>query len=304
MFVYELTRTMTQRIDSHQHFWRVARGDYGWLNANAPGLAPLVRDFLPQNLIGTLKALGIAQTVLVQAADSEAETDFLLGLADAHDFIAGVVGWVDLSRPESVTTLERWASNTKFKGVRPMLQDLPANDWIARAPHAEVVQAMLRLGLRFDALVKPWHLEPLLRFVTRHPELPVVIDHAAKPQLVQGWQAHWAGTWRRHMASLAAQPQVSCKLSGLLGESPPAASHSVAQGVETLRPVWDLLLQWFGADRLMWGSDWPVLTLVADYARWVEVCDSLIGELPRADQARVWQGNARRFYGLAPVQVQ
>ncbi|HPG77091.1 amidohydrolase family protein [Piscinibacter sp.] len=289
---------MTARIDSHQHFWRISRGDYGWLRAGDPAVAKLMRDFLPANLVGTLKALGITQTVLVQAAASEAETDFLLELADANEFIAGVVGWVDLSRPESVATLERWARNAKFKGVRPMLQDLPANDWIAREPHAEVVQALVRLGLRFDALVKPWHLEPLLRFVKRHPQLPVVIDHAAKPQLVQGWQAHWAGSWRRHLASLAAQPQVSCKLSGLLGEAPPAASRSVAEGVDALRPVWDALLQWFGPERLMWGSDWPVLTLVADYARWVAVCDSLIGELSPPDQARVWQGNAQRFYGL------
>ena len=289
---------MTARIDSHQHFWRISRGDYGWLRAGDPAVAKLMRDFLPANLVGTLKALGITQTVLVQAAASEAETDFLLELADANEFIAGVVGWVDLSRPESVATLERWARNAKFKGVRPMLQDLPANDWIAREPHAEVVQALVRLGLRFDALVKPWHLEPLLRFVKRHPQLPVVIDHAAKPQLVQGWQAHWAGSWRRHLASLAAQPQVSRKLSGLLGEAPPAASRSVAEGVDALRPVWDALLQWFGPERLMWGSDWPVLTLVADYARWVAVCDSLIGELSPPDQARVWQGNAQRFYGL------
>ena len=289
---------MTARIDSHQHFWRISRGDYGWLRAGDPAVAKLMRDFLPANLVGTLKALGITQTVLVQAAASEAETDFLLDLADANEFIAGVVGWVDLSRPESVATLERWAHNAKFKGVRPMLQDLPANDWIAREPHAEVVQALVRLGLRFDALVKPWHLEPLLRFVKRHPQLPVVVDHAAKPQLVQGWQAHWAGSWRRHLASLAAQPQVSCKLSGLLGEAPPAASRSVAEGVDALRPVWDALLQWFGPERLMWGSDWPVLTLVADYARWVAVCDSLIGELSPPDQARVWQGNAQRFYGL------
>lgn len=289
---------MTARIDSHQHFWRISRGDYGWLRAGDPAVAKLMRDFLPANLVGTLKALGITQTVLVQAAASEAETDFLLELADANEFIAGVVGWVDISRPESVATLERWAHNAKFKGVRPMLQDLPANDWIAREPHAEVVQALVRLGLRFDALVKPWHLEPLLRFVKRHPQLPVVVDHAAKPQLVQGWQAHWAGSWRRHLASLAAQPQVSCKLSGLLGEAPPAASRSVAEGVDALRPVWDALLQWFGPDRLMWGSDWPVLTLVADYARWVAVCDSLIGELSPPDQARVWQGNAQRFYGL------
>ena len=283
---------VTQRIDAHQHFWRPVRGDYTWLRADVPMLAPLLRDFLPDDLQPTLAAQNVTQTVLVQAADSEAETDYLLELAASNAFIGGVVGWVDVSRAQSVATLERWASNPKFKGVRPMLQDLPEADWIARAPHPDVLRALIRLGLRFDALVQPWHLQALLQFLRAWPELPVVIDHAAKPQLVQGWQADWAPQWRRGMADIAAHPQVMCKFSGLLTEAPTGAP-------QTLRPVWDQVLQWFGPARLMWGSDWPVLTLAGDYAAWVALSESFIGQLSPHDQDLLWSGNAHRFYGLA-----
>jgi len=313
---------MNHRVDAHQHFWRPARGDYTWLRADVPSLAPIVRDFLPQHLQPSLAAHRVKQTVLVQAADSEAETDFMLTLADSNEMIGGVVGWVDLARPQAVATLERWARNPRFKGVRPMLQDLPDNDWIAHAPHPDVIRALVRLGLRFDALVQPWHLEPLLRFVKAWPELPVVIDHAAKPQLAR-WPRGWdnrrinvptgepvssppsnprsgeVADWQRGMARLAEHPQVMCKFSGLMTEAPTDARASPAAAVAVLEPVWDRLLAWFGPQRLMWGSDWPVLTLAAGYDAWVAVGDTLIGALAPDEQAQVWHHNACRFYGLA-----
>ncbi|RYF71189.1 MAG: amidohydrolase, partial [Comamonadaceae bacterium] len=209
------------RIDSHQHFWNPARGDYTWLRADEAALAPLLRAFVPADLEPTLKATGTVSTVLVQAADSMAETEFLLSLATEHDFIGGVVGWVDLSRSDAAATLEAWARHPQFRGVRPMLQDLPEVDWIERAPRADAVQAMIRLGLRLDALVKPQHLPALLRFLRAWPDLPVVIDHGAKPQLAQGWDANWAPLWRSCMAELAEMPQVHCKFSGLLTELQP-----------------------------------------------------------------------------------
>lgn len=286
------------RIDSHQHFWRPARGDYTWLRVDQPALAPLVRDFLPGDLEPILQANGVAKTVLVQAADSPAETGFMLDLAARHDFIAGVVGWVDLSRSDAVATLEAWAKHPKFKGVRPMLQDLPQVDWIEREPHPDAVRALIRLGLRFDALVKPQHLPSLLRFAQAWPELPMVIDHAAKPQLAQGWEAGWAGDWRSGMAALAALPHVHCKFSGLLTELAPGQQVSTEASVAALRPVLGALLQWFGPGRLMWGSDWPVLTLAGSYAGWVAAAGALIGELKPSDQAHVWHGTAQRFYGI------
>jgi len=286
------------RIDSHQHFWRPSRGDYQWLRADEPALAPLVRDFLPEDLDPLLRASNAPKTVLVQAAGSMAETEFLLDLASRHDFICGVVGWIDLSRSDAVPVLDAWARHPKFKGVRPMLQDLPQVDWIERAPDADAVRALIRLGLRFDALVKPEHLSSLLRFLHAWPELPAVIDHAGKPQLAQGWQGDWATAWQRDMAELAALPQVQCKFSGLLNEMSPLQRASTAASVTALRPVWDSLLQWFGPARLMWGSDWPVLTLAGSYAGWVAAAGALIGELPAGDQASVWRGCAQRFYGI------
>ena len=290
---------MSPRIDAHQHFWQPARGDYAWLRADDLVLAPLVRDFLPEHLGAHLQAHGVTQTVLVQAADSPAETEFMLDLASRHDVIGGVVGWVDLSRADAAATLEHWAArHPKLKGVRPMLQDLPAADWIATAPHPDAMRALQGLGLRFDALVQPWHLEPLLRFLRRWPELPVVIDHAAKPQLAQGWDAAWAPAWRQHLAEIARLPQVRCKVSGLLTEAAPATRGSAQAAVAALRPVWDSLLQWFGPRRLMWGSDWPVLTLATRYDGWVAISEALIGELSPHEQAHVWHHTAQAFYGL------
>ncbi|MDM0116508.1 amidohydrolase family protein [Variovorax sp. J22R133] len=284
---------MIQRIDAHQHFWQPARGDYGWLRPDVPALHALYRDFMPEDLVGHLQAQGVVQTVLVQAAASEAETDFLLALAETNNFVGGVVGWVDLSHADAASTLAKWSDgHAKFKGVRPMLQDLADTDWIAHAPHPAAIEALQRLGLRFDALVKPPHLGALLHFVQAWPDLPVVIDHAAKPQLAEGWNAPWAEAWRRQMAELAAYPQVCCKLSGLLTEAPPSA------GADALRPVWDHLLQCFGPERLMWGSDWPVLNLASDYASWVAISDVLVRELAPDEQASVRQGCATRFYGL------
>ncbi|MDM0057721.1 amidohydrolase family protein [Variovorax fucosicus] len=289
---------MIQRIDSHQHFWRPARGDYAWLRADVPALAPLVRDFLPEHLAPTLQTHGVGRTVLVQAAESEAETDFMLELASAHDVIAGVVGWVDLGTRDAVASLERMARHPKFKGVRPMLQDLPDDDWIARMPHPDAVQALVRLGLRFDALVKPRHLPALLRFLKDRPQLPVVIDHAAKPP-VGAHDSEAFAAWRREMAELAALPQVCCKFSGLWGEAPQSTHRDVEAAVRAVRPVWDQLLESFGPARLMWGSDWPVLTLAGDYADWIAVSEAFIGRLSAGERAQVWSGTAQRFYGIS-----
>ena len=287
------------RIDAHHHFWQPARGDYFWLRADDPAVAPLRRDFAPADLTPLRAVHGVAQTVLVQAADTVAETDFLLAIAREHAFVGGVVGWVDLAGTSAVADLDRLAGQPRFKGVRPMLQDLPEADWIARAPRADALAALQRLGLRFDALVKPWHLQPLLDFVRRHPGLPVVVDHAAKPQLAQGWAAGWAPAWREGLAALARCPNVVCKFSGLLTEMSPAQRATRDTALATLRPVWDTLLEAFGPPRLMWGSDWPVLTLADSYAGWVDLADALVGELSVPEQAAVRVDTAARFYGLA-----
>ena len=286
------------RIDAHQHFWQPARGDYGWLRADEPAVARLVRDWLPDDLTPLLDAHDVTGTVLVQAAESLAETEYLLALAAAHDFVAGVVGWVDLTRPDSAATLVRLSADARFKGVRPMLQDLPEHDWILHAPRPDVLRTLQGLGLRLDALVRPRQLGALLRFVQAWPELPVVVDHAAKPPLHVAWNDAPMRDWRRDMAALAAAPQVCCKLSGLLTEMPRVDATSPARATERLRPLFEALLCWFGPERLMWGSDWPVLTLAGGYADWVAIGDALLEPLSGTEQAWVLQGAARRFYTL------
>lgn len=288
----------TPRLDAHQHFWQVARGDYRWLRADDAALAPIHRDFAPADLAPLRAAHGIGRSVLVQAADSTAETDFLLGIAAREPSVAAVVGWVDLASDASIATLERWADGAPaLRSIRPMLQDLPEPDWIVRAPRPAVLATLQRLGLRFDALVKPPQLDALLAFVRRHPALPVVVDHAAKPVLREGWSAPWVEGWRRGIAALACEPQVVCKLSGLLTEAAPVAT--LDEAVAAVRPVWETLLEHFGPQRLMWGSDWPVLTLAAPYDRWVAVSEALVGTLAPAEQRAVWHDNAARFYGVS-----
>jgi L-fuconolactonase len=289
------------RIDTHQHFWRRSRGDYTWLDPAQASLRPLLRDFEPHDLLPLLNEHDVSQTVLVQAAASEAETDFLLALSDQHAWIAGVVGWIDLSDPTRRPVLNRWARHPKFKGVRPMLQDIEDVDWIAHAPHPTMAQALIDHGLRMDALVKPQHLAGLLRFIDRWPRLNIVVDHAAKPLLRAGWQADWAATWRVGMRDIAAHPHVQCKFSALLTEADPATIADPQAATRTVRPVWDVLVEQFGPGRLMWGSDWPVLTLASSYARWVSVCEALIGSLDSTEQAAVWHGNAARFYALPAI---
>ena len=287
------------RIDAHQHFWQLARGDYGWLRADDAGLAPLVRDFLPADLAPLLRTHGVARTVLVQAAPSVAETAFMLSLAAAHDAVGGVVGWVDLASEDAAPTLARLAEDPRLKGVRPMLQDLPADDWIITAPRPDALRTLRRLGLRFDALVRPRQLAPLARFARAHAELPIVVDHAAKSPLASAWNDEPMQAWRRDLAALAELPGVHCKLSGLLTELAPADRITPESATARLSPVVDALLNWFGPGRLMWGSDWPVLTLAGRYADWIEVSDALLAPLSDGERAQVLHGSAQRFYALA-----
>jgi L-fuconolactonase len=292
--------TSTPRIDSHHHLWRPDRGDYGWLDAPDPALAPLRRDVMPDEFRRLTRRHGIVRSIVVQAAPTVAETRFLLQLARATPWIEGVVGWVDLADPASVEVLQELARDPHFKGVRPMLQDLPDADWIARAPHPAVVRTLIRLGLRFDALVTPRELPALCRFVAAWPDLPVVLDHAGKPPLAAVGPAAAAAwqRWHTAMSELGRRPQLMCKFSGLLTEAAGIERQGEAASLGRLRPLWRQLLADFGADRLMWGSDWPVLTLACGYDRWLACADALIDELTPTGRHALRCGNAARFYGL------
>lgn len=273
---------MATIIDAHQHFWRLARGDYGW---NTPDLA-IHRDFLPDDFRALPGAEDVAATVLVQAAPTVAETEYMLGLADATPFIAGVVGWIDFTDPADRRHLERLRRHPKFLGVRPMIQDIPDPDWMLRADIQWAFDAVRELDLAFDALGYPVHLDNFARLFARHPALRIVIDHCAKPRIRDGAFEDWA----QGIARLARESGAVCKLSGLATEAAPGWT------ARDLAPYAAHVLAAFGPERVMWGSDWPVLTLAGSYADWLAAARGFVAP---ADHDPVFAGTARAFYRLA-----
>jgi len=271
------------RIDAHQHFWQVARGDYGWLT---PALGPIHRDFGPDDLAPLLARHDIARTILVQAAPTEAETRFLLSIAAKTPLIAGVVGWADFEAPDIARRIAALAADPLLVGLRPMVQDIADESWLARPELSPAFEAMIAHDLVFDALLKPPHIPAALAMLERHPELSVVVDHAAKPDLSKPDLA----AWREGIAALAAHPNTLCKLSGLVTEAAPDWT------IETLRPAVEHLLATFGPQRLIFGSDWPVLLLRADYARWFEAATALLAGCTATEREGVFGGNAARLY--------
>ncbi|MCE9648463.1 MAG: amidohydrolase family protein [Parvibaculum sp.] len=278
------------KVDAHQHFWRLSNGYYGWLT---PDLAAIHRDFEPADLAPLLAATGIDLTVAVQAAADPRETEFLLNLAHGAPFIAGVVGWIDMETEAGLADLRRFARDPLFKGIRPMIQDIEPADWMLQPHLAPVFRALSDLGLSFDALVKPPHLDALLTLATRYPDLPIIVDHGAKPAIRDGRAGYDA--WAEKIARLAARPNVACKLSGLLTEAKPGAS------LADLRPYLDHLHACFGAPRLMWGSDWPVLLLEGDYAGWNAIFGEWLASKPQNERADMEGGTAARLYRLKRI---
>ena len=278
---------MATRIDAHQHFWNPDRGDYGWLT---PDLTLLYRTFGPADLAPLRAAERIDKTVLVQAAPSVDETRYLLDLARNDASIAGVVGWVPLLDDDAPALIAELAREPKFKGVRPMLQDLSDDNWIANPALAPAIEAVIAHDLAFDALIFARHVDALETFIQRFPRLRIVVDHGAKPAIrdgAAGWQP-----WADGIERLARFPQVHCKLSGLATEAAPGWNEA------TLRPYVDHLLARFGPSRLMWGSDWPVLNLNGDYATWHAVANALLASLSQTQCDAVFGGNAAAFYRL------
>ncbi|WP_322048469.1 amidohydrolase family protein [Paraburkholderia sp. J67] len=279
-----------EQIDAHQHYWDPARGDYGWLT---PALSTLYRRFAPDDLAPLRAQCGVARTVLVQAAPTVEETRYLLDLARHDDSIAGVVGWVPLDDPHAPDLIAELASEPKLRAVRPMLQDLPDDRWIATANIARGVEALIAHDLAFDALIFARHAEALETFLMRYPALRVVIDHGAKPPIRDGAEGSPGfAAWSRAITLLARFPQVHCKVSGLATEAAPGWSD------DTIRPFIAHLLASFGAQRLMWGSDWPVLNLNGDYARWHACAQRLLAHLDVRERAAIFGGNAAAFYRL------
>ena len=279
------------KIDAHQHFWHPARGDYDWMPKDNPTLN---RTYGPPDLAATLAGLDIDGTVLVQAAATVHETEYMLGLADATPFIKGVVGWINFEDENHLAHLTRLAAHPKFLGVRPMIQDIPDVNWMLRDDVQWAYRALIELDLTFDALGFPQHLPNFLTLMTRYPEMRVVYDHCMKPQ-IRDQRAGGDGIseWADGMSQLAESTKGCCKLSGLITEADDGWT------IDDLRPFASHVLSAFGADRVMWGSDWPVCRLQAEYANWHDTAQALTGGLSAAERAEIFGGTATKFYRLS-----
>jgi L-fuconolactonase len=271
------------QVDAHHHVWQLSRGGYDWLT---PELS-IHRDYGLHDLRPHLGEIGA--TILVQAAPQDAETAFMLDTArQSNGLVRGVVGWTDLMATDAPSRVATLARDPLLKGLRPMLQSIDDTDWLLRPAVQPGLTAIAANGLRFDALVQPRHLQVLLKLAKAHPELRVVVDHAAKPAIAAGRFQPWADD----IARLARETSFSCKLSGLVTEAAPHWQSS------DLRPYVDHLVQCFGPQRLMWGSDWPVVELRGGYRRWHSAAVGLLSGLSPVDRDAVLGGTASRFYGL------
>jgi len=275
-------------IDAHQHFWRYDPREYDWIDES---MACLRRDFLPDGLKPELERAGFQGCVAVQARQTVEETRWLLELAAAAPFVLGAVGWVDLQSPEVHSQLETFAKNPKLVGIRHVVQGEPDGRFLLRPEFLRGISMLEEFDLAYDILIYTRHLPVAAEFVRQFPRQRFVLDHLAKPPIKSGSSQPWA----RGIRDLAAFPNVLCKLSGLVTEA-----DWQQWKPEHLAPYIDVAFDCFGPDRLMIGSDWPVCTVAASYARAMDVVKDYLSRHPAQVQAAVLGENARRFWKLKP----
>jgi L-fuconolactonase len=277
-------------IDAHHHLWKLSRADYGWIGAGRnPSVAPIERDYLVEDYRALAAANGLSGSVVVQAAQTVAETQWLLDQAGTSGgLIKGVVGWIDMAAPNAPDVLHELARNPLLRGIRPMLQEIDDVEWVLQRRLAPALQTVIERDLSFDLLVRPPHLKAALTLLSRYPDLRAIVDHGGKPDIANGiWQP-----WADDMRLIARETAAYCKLSGLVTEARPGWKP------DDLLRYTEHLVECFGVERLVWGSDWPVMLLNADYAGWLAATKQLIAPHAAADQMAVMSDNAIRFYRL------
>jgi L-fuconolactonase len=272
------------RLDSHQHFWRYDPSQYPWINEK---LALLRRDWLPEHLRPLLNSIGFDGSIAVQARQTMEETEWLLALAEMHPIIKGVVGWVDLRSPNLPDQLQRFSSRSKLVGVRHVVQDEADDQFMLGAEFRRGLAQLRDFGLTYDLLLFPKHLLVAAKVVAEFPNQPFVLDHLAKPLIRQGLLS----PWREDLRALARFPNVYCKLSGMITEADWTRWRPA-----DFRPYLDTVLDCFGPDRLMIGSDWPVCRLGGEYQATMELVIEYARRFSPEAQAGILGGNCARFY--------
>lgn len=275
------------RIDAHQHFWKINRGDYGWIT---PDITKLYRDFLPADLTPHLQKHQISQTILVQAAPTIAETEFLLNLSYESESIAGVVGWIDLEHSDYRTQFKQFQKHPKFLGFRLMIQDMPDENVILTDRYMEALRYFAEKDVPIDLLVTHQQLPAVIQLLERVPNLRGVIDHIGKPAIAK----RLLEPWKSEMSRIAKHKNIYCKLSGMVTE---ANHHQWEVGEFT--PYIHHVLDEFGKDRVMFGSDWPVCLLAGSYDDVIHIVDqALPNNLTEVDRNKLFGENAKRFYKI------
>jgi L-fuconolactonase len=273
-------------VDAHQHLWQIGRNGHEW---PTPDLAAIHRDFESADLAGVLEGTGVTATVLVQSQPSDLETDWMLGIAAETGLIRGVIGWTGLAAPDAPARIRALARRPKLKGLRPMLQGLAEDDWILRPEVRPALTAMTDAGLSFDALVFTRHLPSIVTLAEAYPALTIVIDHGAKPPFARPEEMP---LWRDRISLAAQCRNIACKLSGLFTELAPGQDRADAL------PVADHLLAAFGAERLMWGSDWPVADLAGGYHAWLDWTQSWLDNGHASAREAILYKTASALYRL------
>lgn len=277
---------MPKQIDAHHHLWRYSPGQYPWIG---PGMEAIRRNFLPEDLRNEMSAAGIQSSVVVQARQTLEETESLLQMAEGCDFIDGVVGWLPLREPSLGAELERFAGHPKLKGLRHVVHDEPDDDYILGPEFNAGIDLLRRFNLVYDILIFEKHLPRTIQFVDRHPNQLFVLDHIAKPRI----RDRQLSPWRENLTELSKRGNVYCKLSGVVTEAVWADWKT-----EDVEPYMDFALEAFGPERLMFGSDWPVLLLASSYSQWVETVRSRINKLSITEQEQIMGLTAAKAYGL------
>jgi len=275
------------RIDAHQHFWRYDPAEYEWID---DAMAALKRDCLPDEAKREMASAGIDACVAVQARQTLDETRALLALADATPAIAGVVGWIDLQAADARLQLELFADHQKLVGIRHIVQSEPDDRFMLRPAFCRGIALLEEFGLAYDILVYSRHLSAAAELAERFPSQRFVLDHLGKPDIRHGELC----AWEKGLRLLADCSNVSAKLSGLVTE---ADWHTWS--AQDIRPYLDVAFDFFGADRLMIGSDWPVCTVAGDYTRVMALVSGYLADRPAQERDAVLGGNAQRFYNLA-----
>lgn len=274
------------RVDTHQHFWIYNQEEYKWIDES---MAKLKRNFLPSHLNRVLKRNGIDFCVTVQAQQTLQETKWLLELAQNNSFIKGIVGWVDLKSSSMEQDLEKFAAYKKFKGVRHVLQDEKDDRYMLRLDFKQGLRQLEKYGLTYDILIYPRHIKYACTLIGEFPNQKFIIDHLAKPLIKESKIEPWI----KDMQKLAREDNVFCKLSGMVTE---ANWDSWKQ--EDFVPYMETLLEVFGPNRLLFGSNWPVCTVAAKYEQVLGIVTNFISSLSPAEQAHIMGQNAIDFYNL------